>query len=168
MKRSWTGIGAAVLLILLTAALWAPDTSWSVQVREGKLREKPSFLGKIVATVAYGDPMTQVDEKTGWMKVRNATGVEGWIHASALSEKKIVLRSGDTDVETGASGDEIALAGKGFNEEVEKKYRDTHPEVDFTWVDRMEGWRVSPEEALAFLNEGLVQPQGQSSEGGGR
>ncbi len=163
MTRHIGRIGMLVLIALMTVAFWAPDQMLSVQVREGKLRDKPSFLGKIVATAAYGDRVTQEEERSGWMKVRGATGPSGWIHGSALSEKKIVLKSGTKDVETTASGDEIALAGKGFNEDVEREFRTAHPEAQFVWIDRMETWSVSAAQAMAFLGEGAVG----SAAGGG-
>jgi len=47
----------------------------------------------------------------------------------------------------------VALAGKGFNKEVEAQYKD-EKQLDYTWVDRMEGYRVSPEQVLAFLQAG--------------
>lgn len=159
MSKSVSRIGVAVLLVLLTAAVWVPSQLFSVQVREGKLREKPSFLGKVVATVAYGDRMTQVEEKAGWMKVRGGTK-EGWIHGSAMTEKKVVLQAGEEDVAKTASGEEVALAGKGFNEEVEGEYRSANPQVDFTWIDLMETWSVKAEQAVAFLEEGQVRPGG--------
>ena len=164
MMKSLRRIGVAIFLVLLTAAVWVPDKSHSVQVREGQLRDRPSFLGKKVAVVAYGDRVVQLEEKAGWMKVRGAPGVEGWIHGSALTEKTIVLKAGEQDVATGASGDELALAGKGFNEEVEGKYRASNPNVDFTWIDRMETWKVTAEQAFAFLEAGEVRV----AEGGGQ
>jgi hypothetical protein len=39
----------------------------------------------------------------------------GWLHQSALTKKTISMKAGGQDVATAASGDELALAGKGFN-----------------------------------------------------
>lgn len=87
----------------------------------------------------------------------------GWIHNSALSEKEIVLRPGDTDVQKAASQREITLAGKGFNPEVEKEYRKLNPNLDFKWVDRMEKIVVSDEEMMKFIKEGQLSPTGDKS-----
>jgi hypothetical protein len=62
-------------------------------------------------------------------------------------------------VETGASGEELAVAGKGFNADVEKEFKVDHADIDFTWVDTMEQMKVSPQELMSFLTEGGVQPQ---------
>ncbi|MCB1151831.1 SH3 domain-containing protein [bacterium] len=152
--------GALALLLLLAAAVLAAGPQRSVQVREGKLRQSPSFLGKITADVAYGDRMEVLEETAGWTRVRDGSGRSGWIHASALTEKKVVLKAGQGDVAAGASGEEIALAGKGFNEEVEKTYRAANPDVDFAWVDRMETWKVTPDQAAAFVSAGKLVPGG--------
>lgn len=154
-------VAATALLLLTAAAVLAAGPLRSVQVREGQLRQSPSFLGKITARVAYGDRLEVLEEKSGWTRVRDDAGNGGWIHASALTEKKVVLKAGQADVAAGASGEEIALAGKGFNEEVEKTWREANPDLDFAWVDRMEGWTVTPAEAAAFVAAGELVPGGE-------
>jgi len=144
-------------LLALVAVVWAASQVQSVQVRRGQLRETPTFLGKVTSLVGYGDRMTVLEESSGWVRVRTEMGRDGWIHGSALCEKKIVLKAGQSDLEAGAAGDEIALAGKGFNEEVEATWRSTNPQMDYAWVDRMEAWVVEPETAVKFLSEGGVQ-----------
>ncbi len=156
--RGWRRVWP-LLLITVAVIAWAATQMQSVQVRNGQLRERPSFLGKVTAQVAYGDRMTVLSSSGAWTKVRNSGGVEGWIHTSALTEKKVVLRSGSADVATDASGEELALAGKGFNDEVEAQFREQNPDVDYTWVDRMEKVIVTPAQAGDFLNVGGVQPR---------
>ncbi len=146
-------------VVLTTALAWAATQMQSVQVREGQLRDKPSFLGKVAATVSYGDRLEILENRGGWTRARGDDG-EGWIHASALTEKRVVLRSGDRDADVGASGEELALAGKGFNDEVEARFRAENPDVDYTWVDRMETIVVTADEARAFLAAGAVEPKG--------
>ncbi len=149
-----------VVLLLAAAVALAAAGVMSVQVRTGKMRAKPSFLGPVVASVGYGDRVTVLGEKGGWVQIRNASGKTGWIHVSALTEKKVVLRAGDADVATGASGEELALAGKGFNDAVEAEFRAENPNADYTWVDKMETFRVTPEQARDFLAAGKVTVPG--------
>jgi uncharacterized protein YgiM (DUF1202 family) len=149
-----------LLPLLLVSLALAATQMQSVQIKSGKLRSRPSFLGKVVAEVHYGDRLTSLESRSGWTQVRDANGREGWIHTSALTEKKIVLAGGDQAVDTSASSDELALAGKGFNEEVESQFKTTNPDIDYSWVDRMERIKVTPEQAVAFLNAGDVQPKG--------
>jgi len=147
-----------LLFLCATSALAARAREMSVQVRSGQIRSTPSFLGQIVAPVEYGDRVTVLSEQGAWSKVASPEGAEGWIHTSALTKKKIVLRAGDEDVSTGASSDELALAGKGFNSDVEAQFKAENKDIDFTWVDTMETWVVDPQEMQRFLKEGGVIP----------
>lgn len=155
-----------LLSVLLCGVVWAAEGPrvLSVQIREGQLRSTPSFLGKIVAKPAYGERVTLIQEQGDWRKVALASGVQGWMHATALTTKTIVLKAGAANVQTSATGGEIALAGKGFSEEVEKQYKSLNPNLDYAGVDRMERFRVAPEETVAFLKQGEVVP----AEGGAR
>jgi hypothetical protein len=133
----------------------------SVQVQDGKLRADPSFLGKITGSVAYGDEVTVIRQQDPWLFVSTRSGqLSGWIHSSALTEKEIVLRAGDANVQKTASQREIALAGKGFNPQVENEYRRRNPNLDFEWVDRMERIIVSDAEIRQFVKDGKLSPEG--------
>jgi len=159
-SRNRVLFGLPVVTLLLGAALaWAAAGTLSVQVRSGHLRGKPSFLGRVTADVSYAERVQVLEERDPWVRVRGAGGGEGWIHVSALTSKRLVLSAGAEDVEAAASGDELALAGKGFNEEVEAAFRKEHPEVDYAPVERMERWVVSAGEAAAFLRAGGVVPR---------
>jgi uncharacterized protein YgiM (DUF1202 family) len=143
-----------VLMVLLVisagAALAGP---MSVQVRNGKVRATPSQLGGVVASVDYGAKVEAGTLEKGWYPVTTADGKTGWLHESALSKKPIALRAGTTDAATGASSDEVALAGKGFNEQVEANLR-KEGKLDYTWVDRMSAFKVDANEISQFLKEG--------------
>ncbi len=141
---------AVLLAACAGAALAGP---MSVQVRNGKVRATPSQLGSVVASVEYGDKVQAGTPEKGWYPVTTADGKTGWLHESALSKKPIVMRSGTTDAATGASSDEVALAGKGFNEQVEAKLR-KEGTLNYTWVDRMSAFNVGANEISKFLKEG--------------
>ena len=136
----------------------------SVQVKNAQLRATPSFLGRVVAPLSYGDKVEILGTKNDWMHVTGPAGRTGWIHGSALTKKTIEKTSGSQDAQTGASSDEYALATKGFNKKVEADFKNRNKNVDFTWVDRMEKCKVAPEAAQAFLQEGGLKP----AEGGAR
>ncbi len=139
----------------------AQNQRMSVQVQDGKLRADPSFLGKITGSVAYGDEVTVIRQQDPWLFVSTRSGqLSGWIHSSALTEKEIVLRAGDANVQKTASQREIALAGKGFNPQVENEYRRRNPNLDFEWVDRMERIIVSDAEIRQFIKDGKLSPEG--------
>lgn len=128
-----------------------------VQLRETSLRATPSFLGKVTATLRYGDRVTITQERGVWKRVAvSGTAREGWLHESAITSKVLVLRSGKQAVKTGATGREVALAGKGFSEQVETEFKKKNRNLDFTWVDRMESFTVTPLQIQAFYREGAL------------
>jgi hypothetical protein len=134
----------------------------SVQVKEAQLRSAPSFLGPIVGPVAYGERVEALQQQGDWVNVKSRTSQAGWIHQSALTKREVVLGAGAQGVASGNTSQEIALAGKGFNADVESQYRRSHKSADYTWVDRMESMRVTQNEMMTFLKDGAVKP----SEGG--
>ena len=147
--RTWILAGC---LALAASAAWAAQ-EMSVQVRDGQLRNRGSFLGTVVGTVAYGDRVTVNQTQAGWCEVSIA-GKTGWIHESALTPKIVVLASGTADARAGASGEEVALAGKGFSKEVEAEYKKQNKNVDYTWVDWMGRQTVPSEQLVEFLKQG--------------
>jgi hypothetical protein len=56
---------------------------------------------------------------------------------------------------TSASSSEVALAGKGFNQEVENAYK-TNGDLNYADVDRTETLTVNEAELYRFLDEGRL------------
>lgn len=139
-------------------------TTMSVQVKKCQLRNQPSFMGKVVSTLSYGDQVTVAEEKESWLNVvPSAKGSGGWVHVSALSAKQIVLNPDSRDVQGSTSSGEIALAGKGFNQQVEQEYKKQNRGADFSWVDKMEQIVVTQQEIQSFLQEGGLAGEGGKS-----
>ena len=152
-----------ILSIICIGGITSLAAGWpsmSVQVKKGAVRSTPSFLGKIVARLSYGDLVQLQGAKGPWMRVDLVDSGNGWIHESALTRKKIVLRAGQTDAQQTADSDEIALAGKGFNEQVEGEFKAQNPNIDYTWIDKMENIVISRKQMLEFLQEGDLNPSG--------
>lgn len=129
----------------------------NVQVQDGQVRATPSFLGAVIAKLPYGAPVEAQPEQNGWVQVQTAAGQSGWMHKSSLTTKKVALAAGGAGA-SGASSDELALAGKGFNSDVEQEFRRQNPNVSFATVDRMTKIVITPQEMLQFLAAGGVQP----------
>jgi SH3-like domain-containing protein len=158
MKRLRIFLLSALFLCAFGLPLFSATQAFlSVQVKEGHLRSAPSFLGSVMATLAYGDRVELIEDKGAWKQVA-VRKLRGWMHMSALTTKKIVLQAGAADVQTSATGSELALAGKGFNAKVEAEFRNKNKNIDYTWVDRMEALAVKPEQMQAFLKQGQVNP----------
>ena len=132
----------------------------SIQIKKGVLRSSPSFMGKVVANVSYGDRVEAVENKNGWSKVKlESADAAGWIHESALTHKKIILSAGQTDVNQTATSDEIALAGKGFNEQVEREMKEKYPQLNYSVIDKMEKTVITDRQMKQFLTRGSVVPR---------
>jgi hypothetical protein len=152
-------VGFTLLGFLVPPLLANVQKTLSVQVREGQIRATPSFLGKMVAKAAYGDRVDLVEDRGAWKRVSIPGGkLQGWMHDSALTTKRIVLKAGQADVQTGATRDELALAGKGFNEQVETAFKKENKNIDYTWINRMEAFLVSPDQMRSFLARGNLVP----------
>ena len=153
--------GLVSIICLIAVSTWAAygSNTMSVQVKTTPLRDTPSFVGKAGATLSYGDRVEVMNTQGPWSKVSAPGGLTGWVHTSALSSKRIVLKSGQETAQTRASSDELALAGKGFNSDVEGEFKKQHQNIDFSWIDKMEKMRISSGEMQSFLKEGGVVPR---------
>jgi len=141
--------------VCLFIALALAATTMSIQVRETQIRSTPDYFGKIIGKAAYGDQVTIEGTKNGWKKVRlKKSGQSGWLNSSALSEKEIKMVAGGRGTKEAASSSELQLAGKGFNPEVEKEFKNRNKEISFRWVDKMEQIRISEAEKQKFAKEG--------------
>jgi hypothetical protein len=163
MMVKWKVLLSIGIVLLLGSATWSGLGAMSVQVRDGQLRATPSFLGTVVGSLNYGDQVEVQQQQGDWIQV-NAKGQQGWLHTSALTTKTINIGSGGKDAPLKASGKEVALAGKGFNAEVEAKYRKGRQNANFAAVDRMEAIAIAPQEMVVFLASGDLK----SAAGGGK
>jgi SH3-like domain-containing protein len=132
----------------------------SVQVQNGQLRATPSFLGKVIKEMAYRTQVELVKEQGDWIQVKASPSIIGWVHRSAVTAKRIAMSSGSGDAATTASGDELALAGKGFNSDVEAQYKSRNTTADFAPVDTMKKIVIMPEESQKFLKDGALSGNG--------
>jgi uncharacterized protein YgiM (DUF1202 family) len=154
-----------LLMICLTGipCFAAGQNIMSIQVKNGEIRSAPSFLGGIIARLSYGDQVYVREKRGSWVKVSlPGNSKQGWIHSSALTVKKVMFKAGDADVQTSASSDELALAGKGFSKQVENEFKQKNPKINYAWVDRMETFVASEKEIKQFLKEGKLSPKGGS------
>jgi len=143
-----------VLFAVVGSAGLFAQRNMSVTAREVEVRSSPSFLGRAVATIEYGDSVRIRSERGSWFEIDIPESRDrGWVHASALERKRIVFGARTDDVATEATSGEIALAGKGFNREVEERYIE-ETELDFSRIDLMEGYLVSSRAIGDFLSSG--------------
>jgi uncharacterized protein YraI len=131
-----------------------------VKVKTTTVRSAPKFTATVVAKIKSGEALEKLAAESGWIKVKTKAGLVGWVHATAVQAKKINLSAMDNTMQTQASAGEIALAAKGFNKQVEDKYRAGNPAADYAAVDAMEKVKPTDAEIEAFMKLGHLGEYG--------
>lgn len=145
-----------ILILSLNTFLLAKETM-SVQVKNTVLRASPSFLGKKITNLKYGDSVNINAIKKDWANIF-APDIKksGWLHISSLSDKQIILKQSDLKVQTSASSGEIVMAGKGFSKNVEENYKKNNKHLNYKLVDNLESQNVSTNEIIRFAKNGKL------------
>jgi hypothetical protein len=121
-----------------------------VATKTVELKSSTGFFASARGTLAYGAAVSVLQIKGKWAEVKSTgSSVSGWTAVANLSAKRIVS-SGGTG---GATANEVALAGKGFNQEVENAYK-SGGRLNYADVDRAEAQKVSKQELHSFIVEG--------------
>lgn len=144
---------AVVVLCLMNLAtsLVAAETA-RVATKETAIRADAKFFAPVKATARYQDTLTIIGRRGDWFQVK-FRGTEGFVHKSAIEEKSFSLGS-MAGKGGGASSDEVALAGKGFNPQVEASYKQGHPDLDFRTVNQVGQYQVPAAELEKFIAAG--------------
>lgn len=149
---------ALALTAMAAAAALAAAGSVTVAVEQAKVRKNKAFYAPVVATVRFQQSLEAGPAEDGWLPV-TVSGKPGWLHESAVASKAGKVRAGQWSGHAEATQEEVTLAGKGFNEDVERSYRSSRTGLDYAGVDAMEA-RVVEDAALgAFMRAGKTLPQ---------
>jgi hypothetical protein len=149
----------ALILGLAGSPAQASDDRY-VQVVEARMRREASFLSPTVAVLGYGDVVNKraVAANNQWLLVARPSGEEGWLHQSALTSTRLVLKAGEQSMSGRSGGAEATLAGKGYSEETERDFQKDHQQLDFAAINRLDESRPGDEEILRFIREGQLRP----------
>ena len=145
-------LALAALLVMVWGQVLAVGQVLTVQVQKTQLRAAPSFTGKPVAALSNGQSVTVLEENSPWFMV-NAPGGKGWVHQSAVAERKVSLLAGSRDAAATVDDREVSMAGKGFNQEIEQAYRKDNSK-GYAAMEKMLRFNYTPEECTAFLDAG--------------
>ena len=143
-----------VFVLLLSNALFAQisrgGTAW-ISSRTADLKSSSGVFASSRGSLEMGAQVTVLKVSGNWAEVRSAanSSLSGWTAVSNLSARRIVASG------TGASASEIALAGKGFNREVEDMYK-TQGNLNYADVDRTEAITVSQDVLFKFVTDGRL------------
>ncbi|MDR2033790.1 MAG: hypothetical protein LBP89_04080 [Helicobacteraceae bacterium] len=147
---------ALIALTLGAAVLYAAPSvkkTMYVAVKKAELRVSASFFARKKGALSYGETVTALQEDGKWTQVRSASNaaLSGWLSSADLTSKRIIASSA-----TGASAQELALAGKGFDQEVENAYKKQKSDLNYKDIDAIESVSVPNNQLLTFLNEGRL------------
>jgi len=140
------------LTILVSGALFAQiskgGTAW-VAVKSAPVKSSTWFFASTRGTLDIGAQVTVLQVSGSWAEIRSDSNssLSGWTSVNNLSSKRIVSSG------TGASASEVALAGKGFNQEVENSYK-TEGNLNYADVDKTEAITVSQDDLYKFVVDG--------------
>jgi len=146
---------AVISLLILVMCLLAAETL-IVKVQSTGLRKDPKFYAPVLLNLSAGDRIEKISGQEGWLQVKTANGVVGWVHSSAVQVQKFDLMASDKGMKTQASASEVALAAKGFNKQVEADYRAGHPDLSYVWVDKMILIKVPASDVEEFMRQGML------------
>ncbi len=145
------------ILLCSLCCLNAAAETIRVTTRENAVRGDCRFFAPVKLKVALGDLLTVKGRKGDWYLV-SARGVNGCIHKSAVESRRFAS-SGRGAATGGSSADEVSLAGKGFNPQVEAGYRKSGKNLNYAAVDEIVRITVDEKSLETFvLQGGLVQP----------
>jgi SH3-like domain-containing protein len=145
----------AALSLLTAGALCAQSLvgrTMYVTAKTLEVKSSTAFFADTLGSLVYGAPVSILQEYGKWVQVKTSEPPElsGWVAAASLTTKRIISGSS-----TSASANEIALAGKGFNQEVENVYRQNGA-LNYEAIDEMEAIHISNRQLFSFLQEGRL------------
>lgn len=150
--RSYAALLTALLVLTVTLAA----ETLVVKIQTTQLRKGPQYFSQALAALKAGDRLEKVSEAGGWIQVKTSGGVVGWIHGSAVEATKFNLLAMDKSMKTQATASEVALAGKGFNKQVEDSYKAKHADMNFAGVDQMLQLKTVLAQVEDFLRKGKL------------
>ena len=130
----------------------------NVQVRSSTVRATPNYMGSSAGSVVYGQQVKIVGEQGNWYRIEKPSG---WLPKADVTKSKVAVDPERKFASTGGRNDEVALAGKGFNPQVEQKYKNENPDLKkaFADVDRVEATSVPDSQLKSFMRSGKLTPR---------
>lgn len=157
----------ATAMVLISTALHAvqrqrqsqggPPSEVSIEVRTAQVKASPSYMSQTIGNLKYGDRVSVAGEQGNWYQI---AAPAGWIPKSAATSRKVAVDSDKRYAAAGVKHDEAALAGKGFNPQVEGEYKKNNANLvgAFAEVDRVETFTASEASLKQFIASGHLNP----------
>jgi uncharacterized protein YgiM (DUF1202 family) len=151
MKQFFFLITLGVLISGGISAQFARGSTVYVAAKTVKVKSSTGFFAGTRGTLSYGAQVRILQVKGNWSEIQSVSGnsLSGWVNTSNLTSKRI----NPSGTGTSASAGEVALAGKGFNEEVENAYKSEN-RLNYAGVNAVEAVTVAEQDLYNFLVEG--------------
>ena len=116
------------------------------------LKSSSANFATTIGMLEYGEQVTVLQVDGSWVEVRSTVNSSnrGWTASANLTSRRII--AGNTAT---TSAKEAALAGKGFNQEIEDSYK-SNARLNYTEVDNAEKTDISDAELQKFISEGRL------------
>jgi hypothetical protein len=152
MKKFIIGFCLVLFITGLAAAQVRVGGTLYAAAREVELKSSTGFFASTTGRLTYGDRVTVLQVNGRFVQVRSATNTSlvGWTPSANMSARQVVAGTTST-----ATAREVALAGKGFNQEVEQSYR-AQQNLNYADVDQIERITVNQNNLRRFLEEGRL------------
>jgi len=153
MKKAFIVFCFVLFITGIAAAQVSPGGTLYVAIKNVALKSSTGIFASTRGTLNYGDQVTVIQVNGRYVEVRSAvnSSLTGWTASANLSARQVAASTTST-----ATAREVALAGKGFNQEIEDSYRGQQGNLNYTDVDRMEMIMVNEDELYQFLVEGRL------------
>ena len=151
MKKLILAISLSLFITGLAAAQVARGGTLYAAAKTIAIKSSTGFFARTLGSLYYGNQVTVLQVNGKWVEVRSVSSpsLSGWTASANLTAKQ---PTGNTSA---ASAQEVALAGKGFNQDVENSYKTTGS-LNYADVDRTEEITVDDIELYRFLEEGRL------------
>ncbi|HPW44867.1 MAG TPA: SH3 domain-containing protein [bacterium] len=156
MKRLFFAVIFVVSAIAATQ-LFAQQ-KMTVEVREVMVKTSPNYLAQSSGKLSYGTEVNVIGEEGSWIRISSPSG---YLPKSSVTKKSIPKNPDQKYAGGSVKHDEVALAGKGFNPQVEAQYKKNNAQmaVAFSSVDKIEKLGSSEAELRAFQSAGKLKPR---------
>lgn len=135
--------------LLFISCLYSVEKRY-VNCKHLDLRVTNTNFAKKVGTVLYGEELEVLSESNNWYELKSENGIKGWAQRNNLTKRKISSEN------FSIKKDEIALAGKGFAEELEVAYKKKAINANYYQINATEKLKIADVELKKFLVDGKL------------
>ncbi|MCL2722140.1 MAG: hypothetical protein FWD47_12495 [Treponema sp.] len=153
MKKLLLILFLGLIITGLAAAQVARGGTLYVAVRTLDLKSSTGFFASNRGRLNYGDQVTVLQVSGRFVEICSVANpsLTGWTPSANMSVRQIVTGTSST-----ATTREVALAGKGFDQDVENAYRNQNRELNYSAVNEIERITVNEDQLRRFLEEGRL------------